>query len=122
MELSLCQRYYQKLLYKQYWGNSGFGRIRQDTGRPHIMITMLQEMRDTPNDITLPPIWQSSGNITFLVNEGYPGTHGSLENTNATPNTVEFQFDGFSSLGSQNQVSWAYVIGGPVAFRFGAEL
>ena len=122
MELSLCQRYYQKIQYKQYWGNSGFGRIRQNTGRPHIMITLLQEMRDIPNEVTIPPIGSTAGKITFLVNEGYPSLHGRLEDYYETPTTVEFQFIEFSSLGSQNQVSWAYVTGGPVAFRFGAEL
>ena len=119
-ELALCQRYYQKIDYKHAWG-TGVGKIRS-AGQALTVVHFLTVMRDVPSTITIPTIGQSSGNITYLNGEGYPTTHGSLSATNATANMCSFNFTGFSAIGSNDNVTWAYVTGGSAIFTFSAEL
>jgi len=121
-ELLLCQRYYQAYQYQQGAG-CGFGYIRgNSTGNVFWVQQLAVPMRTTPSTITTPTIGTASGNFTFLNGEGYAGTQGSLNSTQATPNQVWFYFTGFSTLGSAQTNSWAYVVSTPVTFAFGAEL
>ena len=124
IELGLCQRYFQKLEYRSSWGAAGFGRIRSTTSKVITSLTYNHEMRIPPHTITLPTIGNAAGNITFLVGEGYPATHGSLEASYSTETYTSLLFQGFTQLGSEGEVAWAYVSGDPTPaiFKLDAEL
>ena len=81
-------------------------------------------MRIPPHTITLPTIGQAAGNITFLVGEGYPAMHGDVEASYSTETYTSLLFQGFTQLGSQGEVAWAYVTGTPpiAIFKLDAEL
>ena len=110
--------------YRSSWGAAGFGRIRSTTSKVITSLTYNHEMRIPPHTITLPTIGNAAGNITFLVGEGYPATHGSLEASYSTETYTSLLFQGFTQLGSEGEVAWAYVSGDPTPaiFKLDAEL
>jgi hypothetical protein len=122
VEMYLCQRYYQTYQYAQGFG-AGFGMVRGNgTGNINYSLSLRQTMRTTPTEITIPTVGTSANNITFLNGESYAGTQGSLNTTNATADHIWFYFTGFSTVGTANTSTWAYVTGGSATFRIGAEL
>ena len=113
-------RYYQQIVASVMWGN-GFGRVRTDTSKVLNMINLHLPMRQAPDVITIPTVGQGTDNITFLNGEGYPGTHGTHNETWATKDQVGLGMTGFSAGGASNETRWAYATGNPV-FKFQSEL
>ena len=118
-ELVRCERYYQQIESKTMWG-SGFARIRA-AGKAQTMLRFHTTMRQTPDVLTFPTVGQSPGQITFLNGEGYPSTHGTIDETWATKDQVGCSGSGFSGFGDNNETVWAYAVGEPV-FKFQSEL
>jgi hypothetical protein len=119
-ELARCMRYYQVIVAITMWGN-GFGRVRSDTSKILNMINLQVPMRETPNVITFPTVGQASGNITYLNGEGYPSTHGTINETWATKTQVGCSGTGFSAGGAANETRWAYATGN-CYFKFQSEI
>ena len=124
-ELRRCMRYFQRPEFRQaVFGGSA--QIRSVTSECFIGYSLPVRMRVAPHTINTPTIGQSNGNFTFLVGEAYPGTHGSVSNTEASPDHIGFFFSGFSSLGTTYTNTWAYVTNNSgnnnAFFEFDAEL
>ena len=119
-EIQRCYRYFQNIQYVGSWGN-GTGKCRTTTSA-YTSCDLLAPMRVAPTTITLPTIGQAEFNITYLNGEAYPGTHGSMQSTQASPYSVWIHLHNFSTIGAgTTSVTWAY-IHSSCNFKFDAEL
>jgi hypothetical protein len=119
MELQLCQRYFQSIIY----GDNTIltiGLCTSTTGAEG-PISLLQTMRSAPT-ITLPPAGQTAGNITYLTSGGaYPTTTGTNTPNYISVNNFVVSGASYSPNFVQGNANWLYAAGS-VTIKASAEL